>query len=264
MKVFFNYILPFLFTLFISCDNNNLSNEINNYDQESPIYYKRSISKNNSIYQDEIDIHFNTLKSQKNEQLRNNEILGSWFGNANGNWLTLTISSLNNTMISGFLIQDTIYKTFKGWYSTDDNINYKLGITDEGNDEMNYYDIDLSLENMILKGTSTLVTSNSQNIKSKRISLSKRSLKYNLTNGQYPEFSQRDIEIAEFNNLSRIDLIYICKEILAKHGLIFQNKESRDLFSHTTWYTALNFKVDHLLSDVEKNNLDKIYSFLNR
>ena len=52
--------------------------------------------------------------------------------------------------------------------------------------------------------------------------------------------------------------------MLAKHGLIFHNKESRDLFSHTAWYTALNYKVDHLLSDVEKNNLDKIYSFLNR
>ena len=264
MKVFFNYILLFLLTFFISCGNNNFSSEINNYEQELPIYYKRSISKNSSIYQDDIDTHLNILKSQKDNQLLNSEILGSWFGGVNGNWLTLTISSLNNNMISGFLIQDTIYKTFKGWYSTDDNINYKLGITDEGNDEMNYYDINLSLENMILKGTSTLVTSNNKNIKSKRISLSKRSLKYNLTNGQYPEFSQRDIEIAEFNNLSRIDLIYICKEILAKHGLIFQNKESRDLFSHTTWYTALNFKVDHLLSDVEKNNLDKIYSFLNR
>lgn len=254
----------FLLTFFISCGNNNFSSEINNYEQELPIYYKRSISKNSSIYQDDIDTHLNILKSQKDNQLLNSEILGSWFGGVNGNWLTLTISSLNNNMISGFLIQDTIYKTFKGWYSTDDNINYKLGITDEGNDEMNYYDINLSLENMILKGTSTLVTSNNKNIKSKKISLSKRSLTYNSTNGQYPEFSQRDIELSEFNNLSRLDLVYICKEILAKHGLIFYNKESRDLFSHTAWYTALNYKVDHLLSDIEKNNLDKIYSFLNR
>ena len=116
---------------------------------------------------------------------------------------------------------------------------------------------------MTLNGTSTVVTSKNSDISSKIINLSKRSSKYNMTTGQYPEFSQREIDLFEFKELSKSDLKFICNEMLARHGLIFDNLNSRNLFSTTSWYVPINFKVDHLLSEIEKKNLDKIYSFFN-
>jgi hypothetical protein len=263
LKINFFYITLLSITLFFSCDNQISLND-NNFEEESPIYYKRSISKDNSIYQGQIDTQIKLLKSIQNNNLENNQVLGCWFGEVNNSWITLAITNVNNTMVSGFIIQDTLFKNFKGWYSSNNNILYKLGITDEGGNKMNYYDLNLSLEKMIINGTSTLVTSNNQDVKSNNVLLSKRSMKYNLTYGQYPEFSQRKIEMGEFQDLSRMDLIYICKEILAKHGLIFFDENSRNLFSNTKWYTPSNFKVGHLLSDIEKNNLNNIYSFLSR
>ena len=50
------------------------------------------------------------------------------------------------------------------------------------------------------------------------------------------------------------------EEILAKHGYIFFNDEARNTFILEQWYVPINFKVDHLLTELEKANLDKIYT----
>lgn len=233
----------------------------NHENQDSPIYYKRSVSNQSSLNQNDIDQKLADLKELKNSQLENSQILGSWFGKMNDDWFNLTITSINNTMLSGFIVQDTIYKTFKGWYTTSNNIDYKLGLTDDGAAEMNYLDLAISLESMTLNGTTTIVTSKNNNVSSMSINLSKRSSKYNMTTGQFPEFSQREIELFEFKELSKMDLKFICNEILARHGLIFENLDSRNFFSTKSWYVPINFKVDHLLSEIEMKNLDKIYSF---
>lgn len=263
MKVNFIYILTLGFALSFSCSSNNFPDATNQEIQDSPIYYKRSVSNQSALNQKNIDQKLTNLKELKNSQLENSQILGSWFGKINNDWFNLTITNINNTMLSGFIVQDTIYKTFKGWYTTSDYIDYKLGLTDDGVTEMNYLDLAISLESMTLNGTSTVVTSKNSDISSKVINLSKRSSKYNMTTGQYPEFSQREIDLFEFKELSKSDLKFICNEMLARHGLIFDNLNSRNLFSTTSWYVPINFKVDHLLSEIEKKNLNKIYSFFN-
>ena len=255
------YILTLFFALSFSCSSNNFSEKDNQEVQESPIYYKRSVSNQSALNQKDIDQRLADLKEFKNSQLENSQILGSWFGKINNDWFNLTITNINNTMLSGFIIQDTIYKTFKGWYTTSNNIDFKLGLTDDGATEMNYLDLAISLESMILNGTSSIVTSKNNDVSSMSVNLSKRSSKYNMTTGQFPEFSQREIDLFEFNELSKMDLKFICNEILARHGLIFDNLNSRNLFSTTSWYVPINYKVDHLLSETEKKNLDKIYSF---
>ena len=63
------------------------------------------------------------------------------------------------------------------------------------------------------------------------------------------------------DELSTNELIYITEEILAKHGLIFFNNETRDMFNHKKWYIPLNYRVNDLLTKIERNNLDKIYKY---
>ena len=261
MKDKFIYILSLVLFLAFSCSSDNDIDVSSQDNQETPIYYKRSVSNQSALNQKDIDQKLSGLKEFKNSSFENSQILGSWFGKINNDWFNLIITDINNTMLSGFIIQDTNYRTFKGWYTTSNNINYKLGVTDDGSNEMNYFDLEISLESMILNGTSTVVTSKNDDVSSKTINLSKRSSKYNMTTGQFPEFSQREIDLFEFKELSKIDLKFICDEILARHGLIFENLKSRNLFSNTSWYVPINFKVDHLLSEIEKKNLDKIYSF---
>jgi hypothetical protein len=258
IKNIFLYIT--IFTLFLSCSSEVSSVKTDFKGEKSPIYYKRSISSQYSSNQNFIDENFRLLKHQQTSQIENYQILGSWFGNNNSEWFNLTISSLNNNMISGFIVRDTLFKTFKGWFSSSDNINYSLGITDEGVGDMNYYELNISLEKMNISGSFSKVSSEKNNSEPNPIVLKKRNLIYNVTTGQYPEFSQREIELSELNELSKSDLNYICEEILARHGLIFFNENSRNLFSTTKWYIPRNFKVDQLLTDLERKNLDKIYT----
>lgn len=254
------YLYITIILLFLSCSTESDSLKPDSINEESPIYYKRSISGQNATNQDFIDENFKHLKHQQKIQIENYQLLGSWFGNNDSESFNLTISYINNNMISGFIIRDTLFKTFKGWFSSSDNINYSLGITDEGGQDMIYYALNVSFEKMTISGTFSTVSSNKTDLEPNSILLEKRNLMYNITTGQYPEFSQREIEISELNELSKSDLNYICEEILARHGLIFFKEGSRNLFSTNNWYTPRNFKVDHLLTELEKKNLDKIYS----
>ena len=80
----------------------------------------------------------------------------------------------------------------------------------------------------------------------------KRNYEYDVTLGTYPEFSQREISTSELDELSTNELIYITEEILTKHGLIFFNNETRDMFNHKEWYIPLNYRVNNLLTKIEK------------
>ena len=113
------------------------------------------------------------------------------------------------------------------------------------------------LENMTLNGIVQLI--DAEQVDS--IFLEKRNYEYDVTIGTYPEFSQREISTSELDELSTNELIYITEEILAKHGLIFFNNETRDMFNHKKWYIPLNYRVNDLLTKIERNNLDKIYKY---
>jgi hypothetical protein len=248
-------------TVVINSCSSEIKSSIDDHSQKIlPIYYKKSISSYQALNQDQIDKDCNFLKKQQKDQVDNFQILGSWFGECNSTWLNLMITSVENNMVAGFIIEDTVFKTFKGWHSTSDGINFNLGITDQGNGDMNYFELKISLENMVLNGFRSKVTSSLESdLPNTLINLRKRNFDYNVTTGLYPEFSQRNIEKSELGELTKKDLGFICEEILARHGLIFFNENTSKYFSNTNWYIPRNFKVDNLLTDVEKSNLDKIY-----
>ena len=160
-------------------------------------------------------------------------------------------------MVAGYIILDTTFKLFQGWYATADDIHFKIGLTENNNLNKHFYDLSLSLENMTLNGIVQLI--DIEHVDS--IFLEKRNYEYDVTLGTYPEFSQREISTSELDELSTNELIYITEEILAKHGLIFFNNETRDMFNHKEWYIPLNYRVNNLLTKIERNNLDKIYKY---
>ncbi len=259
MKYNLLYITIIFSVLVFSCATDSSNSLIVFPEDSSPIYYKESIPKKISDNQNNIDKYCRLLKSNKSNQIDNYQILGSWVGENNSKWLNMMITSVDlNNMVSGFIIVDTVFRKFNGWYSTHDNTTFKVGITDEGLGEMNYFDLTISLEEMKITGSSSTVSAKNENLK-KPIVLFKRNFEYNVTKGQYPEFSQRKIEDSELKDLSKKELSFICDEILAKHGLIFFDEKSRKYFLNTSWYVPRNFRVDHLLTEIEKLNLDKIY-----
>ena len=249
----------FLFLFSCSPGNNGFKE---NFEKSLPIYYNKPLSVSYSKLQGEINKNLELLQKERGSGDDNIQVLGSWFGKNNEGWINITFCYVNtNNMIKGFIINDTTFKSFTGWISTSDNINFKAGITDEAVGKMNYYNLDISLEKMKITGNYSVVSSTGNNIESSNnlLSLTKRNFDYKSNTGQYPEFSQRVIEESEFEELAKEDLKFIYKEVLARHGFIFFDENSSKHFSATDWYVPRNYKVSHLLTEIEKENLEKIY-----
>ena len=255
-----NSLINILFILFFSCSSGN-NTKMENLVDTSPIYHNKTLSVSYEKIQGEINKNLELLQKESATGDENYQVLGSWFGKNNEGWINITFSSVNtNNMIKGFIIKDTIFKNFTGWISTTDNINFNVGITDEGPGEMNYYNLNISLEKMKITGNYSIVSSsNNKESSNNLLSLTKRNFDYNSNNGKYPEFSQRVFDNSELKELSKEDLNFIYEEILARHGFIFFDQNSRKYFSGTDWYVPRNYKVSHLLTEIEKKNLEKIY-----
>ena len=250
-------LIVFLVLFFIQCQQETIDHNHLVDNNLNPVYYNHDLSQHNANNQLEIEKHLEILNHEKKNEKGKFELLGSWFGKLNENWISLNITSTSNQMVAGYIILDTTFKPFKGWYTTADEIHFKIGLTENNELNKHFYDMSLSLENMTLNGIVQLI--DIEHVDS--IFLEKRNYEYDVTLGTYPEFSQREISTSELDELSTNELIYITEEILAKHGLIFFNNETRDMFNHKEWYIPLNYRVNNLLTKIERNNLDKIYKY---
>jgi hypothetical protein len=79
--------------------------------------------------------------------------------------------------------------------------------------------------------------------------------------GRYPQATIRLLTVSELQALSMQELRIMRNEIYARHGYIFKKKELMSHFSDQPWYKPCNTNVDHLLTDIEKKNIELIKQF---
>ena len=241
----------------LGCENVSVQPKYDLNEQIHPLYYKHDLSVKHANFQREINVYMDMLFHEKKYEVGDFELLGSWFGKIRNNWISLNVTSTSNHMLRGFIITDTSFHSFQGWYNSSDNIHYNFGISHNVDTNLRLFTLQLSLEDMTMFG----IMKSSVNQQQDTVVFEKRNYEYDVTLGTYPEFSQRLITTSELEELSKDELVYITDEILAKHGLIFFNNETREMFSHKKWYIPQNYRVSNLLTEKEKLNLDKIYTF---
>lgn len=80
--------------------------------------------------------------------------------------------------------------------------------------------------------------------------------------GDYPEGSTRYLTYADIAGKSKWELSVMRNEIFARHGYIFRkNMAIRDHFMRQSWYEPRYYNVEHLLTDIERYNVEFIKSF---
>ncbi|MCX7834128.1 MAG: YARHG domain-containing protein [Ignavibacteria bacterium] len=80
--------------------------------------------------------------------------------------------------------------------------------------------------------------------------------------GDYPEGSTRYLTYSDIAGKSRWELSVMRNEIYARHGYIFRkNLAIRNHFMKKSWYYPQYYNVDHLLSDIERYNVEFIKSY---
>lgn len=80
--------------------------------------------------------------------------------------------------------------------------------------------------------------------------------------GDYPEGSTRYLTYSDIAGKSKWELSVMRNEIFARHGYIFRkNMAIRDHFMRQSWYEPRYYNVEHLLTDIERYNVEFIKSF---
>lgn len=79
-----------------------------------------------------------------------------------------------------------------------------------------------------------------------------------VTEGKYPEASDKIITDSVLYDLSSEELKIMRNEIFARHGFIFKPGSVNDYFNKQSWYTPKLSNVETLLTNIEKDNIKKI------
>ena len=79
--------------------------------------------------------------------------------------------------------------------------------------------------------------------------------------GKFPEGSERRLSEFDLSRLGSRDLKIMRNEIFARHGYIFKTADMINYFSGESWYRPLYHDVTHMLSSIEKANVNLIKSF---
>ncbi len=75
---------------------------------------------------------------------------------------------------------------------------------------------------------------------------------------RYPFTSSRIISKDELNRYKPLQLRYMINEIYASHGYIFPDVENLHYFKRRKWYQAKHQRVDSLLTDIERLNIQTL------
>lgn len=83
-------------------------------------------------------------------------------------------------------------------------------------------------------------------------------------NGKYPFTSQRRVTEQELSTYSKAELKIMRNEIFARHGYRFQTQEMKTYFGKQSWHKPKYDNVNHLMSDIEKKNVETIKKVENK
>ncbi len=85
---------------------------------------------------------------------------------------------------------------------------------------------------------------------------------YSVSNDwDYPQVSARLLSERDVDNETSYDLRLMRNEIFARHGYIFQSEDLREHFGKKSAYRAMYKDVTHLLSPIEKRNIELLKKF---
>ncbi len=80
-------------------------------------------------------------------------------------------------------------------------------------------------------------------------------LERNKSEGEYQYISEYSFSTDDFGFISPSELRLIRNEIFARHGYIFKSEDLKTYFNNQYWYRPFYSNVNHLLTEIEKENI---------
>lgn len=181
------------------------------------------------------------------------KILGSYVGSFGDNKITLLITKVDGSTISGRSIVGGNDRPFDGTFNIE-NAAYKITAKEPGDHKDDgVFNFTIAQDKLTeLKGT---WKANDAKRPEKSYTLERRKFEYKPNVGQWPEASTRLLKAADVENLPKEELEFMRNEIFARHGYCFSKKNLRQQFENEDWYVPNTVDIKGFLTDIEKKNI---------
>lgn len=209
-----------------------------------------------------VDNNTNTAKSDTNTAAGSaasppsaevQEILGSYVGQFGDNKITMLITKVSDSVVSGRTIVGGNDRPFDGTVRFE-NGTYWIEAKEPGDHKDDgVFKFTIKKENM----DEVVGSWKANDVKrpEKSYKLERRKFKYLKDVGNWPESSQRLLKPEDVENLAKSELELMRNEIFARHGYCFNKKELRQQFENEDWYVPNTVDIKGFLTDIEKANI---------
>lgn len=183
------------------------------------------------------------------------KLIGSYVGAFGDNKISLLITKTTADSIEGRSIVGGFDRPFKGTIKELKG-QYEVVVNEPGDDKHDgkfQFTFDNASPDQI--AGSWMPYKETETIKGKNYSLTRKAFVYKNDVGDYPEGSTRLLKSKDVENMMRSDLEMMRNEIFARHGYCFKKKELRQSFENYDWYVPNTIDVKNDLTEIEKKNI---------
>ena len=188
-------------------------------------------------------------------------VLGSYVGAFGDNKITVLISKATKDSVRGRSIVGGFDRPFEGILTNEKNL-ISIVAKEPGDDAHDgTFSFNLNPEKVESLNGSWKPFKETDKIKSKNFTLSRKSFAYIKEAGDYPQASTRLLKEADVNNLLKEELEQMRNEIYARHGYCFTRKATRQQFENFDWYIPNSTDIKKDITAIEKKNIALIKTF---
>jgi len=263
-------LLPFFFLslFFVACgsgegtssDSNNAGDAQRDISEKSAKAHFAKIGDAKKIGPNSTDEHNKILELRKNINNSDNAYVGYWVGKFGKNMINVSLYLVDDGKAEGYSVCAGNYRFITGTYTETKKDKREFVMDEPGDDQYDgRFEFTISLENQEVKGKWSPFEPEGNS--AKNYTLKKQKYKYDMTAGDFPETSQRLLEVKDVENVDAEKLRIMRSEIYARHGYSFKEKDMRYYFEDRAWYMPVSTDVRENLTEIESRNIDLIYEY---
>ncbi|OTG66711.1 YARHG domain-containing protein [Acinetobacter silvestris] len=181
----------------------------------------------------------------------------SWTGEYDERKITVFIQTLDYKQLTGYSILGANKQNFSGQVRGTPNSKAYKAIAVESGPKASSGTFTLVMDVNQPNKIEASWESSLGNVKPKFFELKPQQCRYQLTEGAFPEASQRLLKDVDLQ-ISPEDLDLMRNTIYARHGYSFANKQVASYFATENWYMPCNTNVEAQLTAIEKTNIQRI------
>lgn len=186
-------------------------------------------------------------------------LFGYWVGAFGKNKINIALARIEGDSIFGHSVCAGNFRSIKGIIQESNGEIFSIVMREPGDDQYDgEFVFEINVPNQVLEGSWKPYKNT---VSAKNYKLIKREFVYDKNIGDYPDASNRYLEVPDVENFLPEEIEMIRNEIYARHGYSYTNIKIRRIFDAKDWYIPMSIDIRDQLTDIEAANIDLLYNY---